>query len=217
MPTRSKRAIKKARRLGAVLWWAGAILWAVGILWTERPWLGLSELQSTQWLLGGLCGLLVGTLQRQGKDYWPANTMLGLAYGSDKILYFVLAKLLFAGNTDAFRAWATAVRAGVYAWGASFFLLAWGFYLVLRVNQARNGSSIDIWGRARPPTEQQAREALHVIRRYGNHHTANLLMLPEYGEFVAYMRRQDVGPLVEAELARWRALDKAHDRRGGID
>lgn len=202
MPTRTRRALRRARRLAALLWWVGIALWAGLILGTQRPWAGLDELQATQWLLGGVGGMLVGILQRHGKDYWPANTMLGLAYGADKALYFGLLHLAFGGDVAAFRVWATAARLGLFAWGASAALLLWGLYLVVRVNRARDGSGIDLWGRPRPPSEEQAREALFVLARAHRHQLANVLMLPEYRELLGYLRRQEIGDLVAAELAR---------------
>lgn len=202
MATMRRRAARRVRRAVAALWWAGALLWAALILGTQRPWEGAAQLQTSQWLLAGLGGLLVGTLQRRGKDYWPANTLLGLAYGSDKVMFFALTNLAFGGDADAFRAWASAVRLGLYACGGSFLLLAWALWLVVRVNRARAGGSVDLAGHTGPPTEEQAREALFVLTSAHRHHLASVLMLPEYRELVAYMRRAEVAPLVEAELAR---------------
>lgn len=190
MPTRSKRAIRRARRLAAALWWAGAAFWGVLILWTQRPWAGLDELQTTQWLIGGLGGLLVGTLQLRGKDYWPANTLLGLAYGSDKAMYFGLTQLVFHGDAAAFRAWAGPARIGLVAWGVAFGLLIWAFYLVVRVNSARNGSSIDLWGRARPPSEAQVLEAGWVWLRAARHGLGNVLTRPEFAPLADYLIQQ---------------------------
>lgn len=192
MPTRSKRAIRRARRVAA-FWWVGALLWAAAILWSQRPWQGPDQLQETQWLLVGLGGILVGSLQQRGKDYWPANLFLGLACGASPTMYFGLVHLAFDGNSAAFRAWAGPVRLGVYAWGASLVLLAWALYLVVRVNQARDGGSIDIWGRARPPTEAQAREAGHVLLRATRHGLGNVLARPEYAPLADYLIAQREG------------------------
>lgn len=187
MPTRRRRLVKRTKRLVSVLWWVAALVWGAAILVSQRPWDGVTQLQSTEWMLGGLGGLLVGTLQKRGKDYWPANTLLGLAYGSDKFMYYAFSELAFHGDVDAFRTWAGHVRLGLWAWGASFLLLTWGLYLVTRVNAAKNGSSMDLWGRPRPPTKEQAYEAAWVLLRYSRHGSGNILTYPEFKPLVVYI------------------------------
>lgn len=195
MPTPTRRALRRARRLSAVFWWAGALAWAALIFGTQRPWAGPDEFQQTQWLLVGLGGILVGTLQRRGKDYWPANALLGLACGAPPVMYLGLSYLAFAGDSEAFRQWAGAVRLGLWAWGACLALLAWALYLVLRVNRAREGSSMDIWGRPRTPSEEQVAEALHVVRRAVRHQVGNLFARAEF--------RALAEQLIEAREAVW--------------
>ncbi len=191
MPTRTRRILRRTRSYLDVIWIAGIVVWMVYIVWTQRPWQGPDQLQTSEWLLVGICGILVGSLQRRGKDYWPANALLGLAVGVVPVLYFVFTTVIFQGDVEALRLFALRTNMAVFAWMFCLLLLAWALFLVIRVNTAREGSSLDLWGQVRPPTRSQTREALSVISRSARHDRGNLIMQPEFANLRAFVRQTE--------------------------
>lgn len=180
MPTPRRRAMRRLRRWLDWIWVAGSLAWIAFIIASQRPWHGLNEFQNAEWLLVGVGGIMVGVLQRRGKDYWPANALLGLACGVVPTLNFTLAELAFEGDTEAFRRWAIQAHLALWGWGTCIFLLLWAFYIVMRINHASKGSSVDLLGRTGKPSDEQIEEALSVIERALRHRLGNILTHPSY-------------------------------------
>jgi hypothetical protein len=183
MPTPTRRFLRRARHSVDVLWLAGIAVWTVYIAISQHPWRGADEFQAFEWLVVGAGGIAVGAIQKRGKDYWPANAMLGLAAGTVPVFYFTVVNWVFNGNVALFRVWVSVNHVAIFAWGLCSLLLGWALFLVVRINRARDGSSVDIWGRVRPPTTDQAVEALAVLRRATKHGVGNLWMRPEFVAF----------------------------------
>ena len=120
------------------------------------------------WVLLGLLGLLAGSLQRRGRDYYPANLLLGLAIGAPFAFYLTMWAA-FGFRLGAMLTWARMVNSSMYVYGAMAALAAWSLYLVIRTNVAKPGSAMDLAGHAGPPTDEQIEEALSVLER-GDHH-----------------------------------------------
>lgn len=180
MPTPTRRFVRRARRYVDGIWLAGICVWAIYIAASQHPWRGADEFQSFEWLLVGAGGIVVGAIQKRGKDYWPANAMLGLAAGTVPVFYFTVVNWVFSNNVALFRLWVATNHVAIFAWGLCSFLLGWALFLVIRINRSRDGSSVDIWGRVRPPSAEQAVEALHVLKRARRHNVGNLWMHPEF-------------------------------------
>lgn len=187
MPTRSRRALRRIARWRNTIWILAGVAWIGGILLIQKPWTGLGALQLTEWTLLGIGGVFVGSMQRRGRDYFPANLVLGLALGAPSVLYLTFAQFIFGGDLIEFSRWAQQVKVGVWGLGSSILLLAWATFLVMRVNYARAGSSLDLLGRPAPPTEDQVSEALHIIDRAVRHGVGNLIMHPAFRDLVAYV------------------------------
>jgi hypothetical protein len=180
MPTPTRRLLRRSRRYIDYLWLAGIAVWTIYIAVSQHPWRGANEFQAFEWLVVGAGGIAVGAIQKRGKDYWPANAMLGLAAGTVPVFYFTVVNWAFNNNVALFRLWVANNHVAIFAWGLCSALLGWALFLVVRVNRALDGSSVDIWGRVRPPTAEQAIEALAVLRRAMKHGTGNLWMHPEF-------------------------------------
>lgn len=121
------------------------------------------------WLALSLLGLLCGTLQRRGRDYYPANLLVGLALGSQGVFYVFFAFVVFRGDVAALRAWAGASHAALYVYGGEIALVLWAIRLVVRVNRGRRGSAADLTGHLSPPTPEMVAEALAIIQRADRH------------------------------------------------
>lgn len=147
------------------------------------------------WVLLTLLGVLVGALQRRGRDYYPANLLMGLAIGTQGVFWVGLLPL-FGFSVPALRLWAGQARAGLWANGVGILLLFWALWLVWQTNHARRGSAMDLTGHASPPTPGMVNEAASVIAHARDEGTVTT------GD-------------VRVMLDRERALDEKLTRRGG--
>lgn len=124
------------------------------------------------WVALSVLGVLCGALQRRGRDYYPANLLIGLALGSQGFFYVFFA-VLFRADIGALRAWAAATHAALYIYGLEIAVALWANGLVWRVNRGRAGSAADLTGHLGPPTPEMVEEALVVIDRGDRHGVMN--------------------------------------------
>jgi hypothetical protein len=141
------------------------------------------------WLALSLLGVLCGALQRRGRDYYPANLLLGLALGSQGVFYLAFV-LVFRGDVAALRAWAAATRAALWIYGGELTLALWALWLVWRVNRGRRGSSADITGHLSPPTPEMVAEAVAIVTRAERHGMLNEVTARWLAEDRIIRRRQ---------------------------
>lgn len=127
--------------------------------------MGTDALTVGLWFAVGLLGVLVGTLQRRGRDYYPANLLLGLACGVNSVFYLALLGG-FRGDVDALRRWSLDTRAGLWVNVATLVVLLWALYLIIRANRQAAGGALDMTGQTGPPTAEQVTEAFAVLDRY---------------------------------------------------
>lgn len=125
------------------------------------------------WLALSLLPLVCGAAQRRGRDYYPANLLVGLALGSQGVFYVFFVFVVFRGDVGALRAWAGPSRAALYIYGGEIALVLWAIRLVWRVNRGRRGSSADLSGHLSPPTPEMVAEAVAIVQRAENHGMLN--------------------------------------------
>lgn len=120
------------------------------------------------WLALGLLGFLAGVIQRRGRDYFPANMLLGLCIGVPGV-YWLFWYARFGGDLDALRAWSGPAHAALWLYAAEVALAAWALFLAVRVNLGRAGSSANYAGQLTSPTHEMIDGALEIIERADRH------------------------------------------------
>lgn len=111
--------------------------------------------------------LVVCALQRDGRHYFPAFLMVGVAVAVPAAFY--LGILPFVGNVEAVRQFAIAHRVTAILYPIQCALLTWALYLALRVNTAPLGTRVDLLGRRKPPNARQIECAIVTIQRAERH------------------------------------------------
>jgi len=169
------------------------------------------------WFLVALLGVLAGSLQRRGRDYYPANLLLGLACGTNSVFYLALLGG-FRGDVGALRQWSLDTRAGLWVNLATILILLWSLYLVVRANRAKPGSALDLAGHAGPPTTEQIDEALAVLERSDHHGVANAIQRSRMRGWLALMggraaRNAQAEQIVETQERVVEALRRGQEDR----
>lgn len=172
------------------------------------------------WLGLTLGGLFVGALQRDGRHYFPANLLLGLAIGTPAIFYLTVLALV-GGDLGRVVWLAATYHTARFLYPVQLAILLWALYLVVRVNLGRPGSRIDIFGRVRPPTATMVEDALIVVERGERHGLLTALT----GKWLAEdLQLQRVMRLARGRLERegwvailWRLLAHRWRRRLGAE
>lgn len=178
------------------------------------------KLQGCFWVGFALVGLLTGALQKRGYDYFPANLLLGLALGLPGTFYLTVLTVL--GSVEAVRQWATAYRVVLIVYSLQLAMACWAFFLVTRVNGAKPGSTVDIWGRIGLPHERTIERALAIIGRADRHDMLNAITRGWLGRDLSLrkatrMAAERYGPERDGEASEvrllWRELWRRLRRR----
>lgn len=119
------------------------------------------------WLYIPLGILLVCALQRDGRHYWPAYLIVGVAVAVPTAFY--LGALVIVGTVDAVRDFAAAYRTTLVTYPIQALLVTWALALVVRVNLLPLGSRVDLLGRKRAPNARQIECAIVTIQRAERH------------------------------------------------
>lgn len=124
------------------------------------------------WLALGFLGLAAGASQRRGRDYYPANLLLGLCVGSPAV-FWLFWWAMFRGDLPALRSWASRTHASLWLYAGELAIVCWALWLVWRVNTGRAGSSADLTGHLGPPTPEMVEQALVILDRAERHDLLN--------------------------------------------
>lgn len=130
------------------------------------------RLTGLSWLALGFLGLFAGVWQRRGRDYYPANMLLGLCIGSPGV-FWLFWYAYFWGDLDTLRAWSGRTNASLWLYGVEVPMVLWALWLVFRVNTGRAGSAADLTGHLGPPTTEMVEQALVILRRGDRHELLN--------------------------------------------